>query len=400
MVDLAMSSKGQAAGAAVLIAIIAGVLIMFIILIPPADRAELLGEQDSSSSGKSSGSSGKAGVIKNFILQSPGRIDYLTQKEIEHPLPVINVYTSEESKIISEKSVVSAKRGILSKKPSEFTFQVDGLDDIKSPLLSFTTKTLQGHLIITLNGEEVYSGDPSSSFRPITLPRDLLRSENVLLFSVSSPGLAFWRTNEFVAEQVRVVADVTNRESQVANHVFLVSETEKNNLDRVTLKFQPECRYGEAGPLSIRLNGKEIYNALADCDVALIPLELAAGDVRQGENSISFSTNRGTYVLTHVTVVSKLQEVDFPTYYFELSQEEYEEVNDGPRRLRVALSFVDVTKTREGQVIFNGNSYHFDTRNATISFDVSDDAIRGTNSVKITPRKTLEVRELRVDMVR
>src|SRR3989338_703233 len=82
MVDLAMSSKGQAAGAAVLIAIIAGVLIMFIILIPPADRAELLGEQDSSSSGGSSGSSGKAGGIKNFIFQIPGRIDCLNSKEI------------------------------------------------------------------------------------------------------------------------------------------------------------------------------------------------------------------------------------------------------------------------------------------------------------------------------
>ncbi len=395
-----MSSKAQAAGAAVLIAIIAGVLILFIVLIPPAERAQLLGEQEPGSSSSSSGSLGQTGVVKNFLRQNPGRIDYLAQREIEHPLPVITVYTSEESKIISEKNVISAKRGILSKKPSEFTFRVDNLNDLNSPLLSFSTKSLQGHLTITLNGEEVYAGDPSGSVRPIALPRNLLQSENILVFMVSSPGLAFWRTNEFVAEQVRVVADVTNRESQTANHVFLVSETEKNNLEKVTLKFQPECRYGEAGPLSIRLNGNEVYNALADCDVTLIPIELSSGDIRQGENTIVFSTTRGTYVLTHVTVVSKLQEVDFPTYYFELSQEEYEEIVDGPRQLRVALSFVDVTKNREGQVIVNGNSHHFDTRNSTISFDVSDDAVRGTNSVKILPRKTLEVRELRADMVR
>ena len=53
-----------------------------------------------------------------------------------------------------------------------------------------------------------------------------------------------------------------------------------------------------------------------------------------------------------------------------------------------------------GDLIFNGHQKHFDTKEVSFILDVSDDAVQGNNVIKIRPKKTLEIRELRVDLVR
>ncbi len=391
------SNKGQAAGAAVLVAIIAGLLIMFIIMIPPSERAKILGEPVP---GSSTNGVVPENSISTLLVQHPGRIDYLVQKEIEHPLPVINIQTTEEAGIISEKSVVSSKRGLFSEKSSEFSFSVSVPSDVHNPLLTFRVTEQIGDLHVIMNGEEIFSGPAGGSqMRPVIIPAGLLQSENTIVFKVSSPGLAFWRTNSFVAENVKVVADTVNREAQVARHVFLVSETEKQNLERVQLKFHPECRYGDAGLLHIYLNGKEVYSATPDCELSLVPIELSSADLMSGENRIEFRTDRGTYLLSSVNVISKLKEVTYPTYYFELSEEQYNAIKTHKNDLKISLAFTDVTDERSGQIIFNGVNREFNTRNPTLTLDVSADVEKGSNSVVIKPRRAIEVREVRADIV-
>ena len=178
------------------------------------------------------------------------------------------------------------------------------------------------------------------------------------------------------------------------------AETEKNNLERVRLQFQPDCEYGEVGKLTVWVNSNVVYEALPDCDLAMVPIEFSPVEIHTGENEITFKTDRGPYLLSHVVVNSKLKEVDFPTYYFEVSEEQYTAVNDGRLRLRLTLDFVDVVTSKIGEVVFNGHVENFDTKEVTDTFDLSDDLVRGNNALKIKPRKTLEIREVRVELVK
>jgi len=258
-----------------------------------------------------------------------------------------------------------------------------------------------GRLIISLNGEEIYNAVVvAGSQPPIILSKSYLSADNVIEFTVTSPGIVFWQTNEVSLRNVKVVADVTSIEAQSSRHVFLLSETEKKNLERITLKFQPQCVYETVGKLTIDINGNEIYNGVPDCDIAMIPLEFSLDHVYLGENRITFHTERGRYILSHIVLESDLKEVDFPTYYFELSNEEYEEVVDEDRKVRLNLDFVDVITRKRGDVIVNGHIGHFDTQEVSYAMDISDDIERGSNAVKIKPRKTLEVRKLNIDLVK
>src|SRR3989344_2166636 len=321
MLQMFRTKRGQssAAGAAVLIAIIAALIVGFVILIPPQERAKLLDEPSTTTPTS-------PGAAQNLLMESPGRIDYLAQKEIEHPLPVINIYTKTEAKVLGE--------------------------------------------------------------------------QNEVVFTVSSPGLAFWRTNELSLQNVKIVADVTSVEAQASKNIFLLSEVEKKNLEKVTLKFQPGCDLDEVGRLTVLVNGKVVYAAVPDCDVALVPIEISPGALNQGENEIIFKTEQGTYLLTHIVIESELKEVDFPTYYFDLTYEEYSDVVDEDKRVRITLEFVDVVARKFGDLEFNGHTKYFDTKEVSYILDVSDDVVQGANALKIKPRKTLEVRQLKIDLVK
>ncbi len=392
--------KGQAAaGAAVLVAIIAGLLVMFIVLIPPQERADLLGENDSTSD--SDTDIDDQFVEKELLEENPGRIDFLAETRVEHPLPVINIYTQTESKVLAEKNVASVKKGVFTEQTSDFSFTVPDLSNTQNVLLSFSVSEQKGRVLIYLNEELIFDAQAKEGvLQPITLPKNLLQSQNSLVFAVSSPGVAFWQTNKLLLEKIKIFADVTSVEAQSSKSIFLVSETEKRNMERAVLRFQPDCDFFNVGKLEVLINGNEIYNAVPDCDVSFIPIEISADVIYQGENEVIFSTSQGTYILSHVSLESKLKEVEFPTYYFELSAEEFEDVIDDNLRVRANLAFVDVVTRKSGAVVINGHIENFDTKEVNEVFDLSDDVVRGVNSLKIKPKKTLEVRELRVDLVK
>ncbi|MDP3698254.1 MAG: hypothetical protein Q8R47_01570 [Nanoarchaeota archaeon] len=390
------TKRGQsAAGAAVLIAIIAVLIVGFVILIPPQERAKLLDE------GITNASTTAPGIVeKKLLAVSPGRIDYLVEKEVEHPIPVVNIYARTEAKILAQKNVAYAKKGIFSEQTDVLTVVVPDLAHTEGMLLSLDVKEAEGKLIVLFNGEEVFNDDVSAgSLAPIAIPQNLLKDENIAAFAVSSPGLAFWRTNEISLNDIKVVADVTSIEAQSSRNVFLVSETEKKNLDKAALKFQPSCDFDKVGVLEVSINGKLVYSSVPDCDLDVITVEFAPETLNQGENEVVFRTEKGDYLLTHVLVKSELKDVEFPTYYFDLTYEEYRAIKDGDKRVRLTMNFVDVVARKFGDVVFNGHTKYFDTKEVSYVQDFSDDMVQGTNSVKIKPRKTLEVRELRVDLL-
>lgn len=390
------TKRGQsAAGAAVLIAIIAALIVGFIILIPPQERAKLLEES------AANGTAAVPGIVeKKLLVVSPGRIDYLAEKEVEHPIPVVNIYAKTEAKVLAEKNVAYAKKGVFSEQTGVLTVVVPDLKHTKNMLVSLDVKEAEGRLIVLFNGEEVFDDEVKhGSLAPITIPPNLLKDENIIAFAVSSPGLAFWRTNEVSLGAIKVVADVTSVEAQSSRNVFLVSETEKKNLNKVTLKFQPSCDAQEAGLLDVRVNGKLIYSSVPDCDLAIVPIEFSPETLNQGENEIVFRTEKGDYLLTYIMIKSELKEVEFPSYYFDLSYEEYRSVIDDDKRVRLTMDFVDIVARKFGDLEINGHKRYFDTKEVSHVLDISEDIVQGTNSVKIKPRKTLEVRELRVDLL-
>ncbi len=391
-----------AAGAAVLLAIIAAVIVAYVILIPPQERQQLLGEGGPSASGVSTAVSSSSGSVagQNLLTAAPGKIDFLSQKDLEHTLPDISLQTKTDSKVLGEKASIYAKKGIFSEKKSDFSFTVSDIGNTENILLAYTPKIVDGNMVVVLNGEEIFNGVVNvKSPKPILLSKNLLKADNVLEFAEASPGLAFWRTNELSLEDVRVLGDVTNLEAQVSKSIFSVSDVEKRNMDKAILKFQLDCSEGDAGQLLIMLNANEVYSGVPDCNQPALSFEISPNLIYENQNVLLLKTNRGSFALSHPRVISKLKEISFPSYYFQLSLEQFGSVKASKKKVYLTVDFTDASTQKTGQLEINGHVNGFDTKEGKLALEITNYVVQGNNAIVIKPAKTFDVRELKVDFV-
>ena len=388
--------RGQAAAASALIAAIAGLIILYIIFLQPEDRAKLLGEGTTSRTG------GVRAVERNLTLldESPGRIDFLSQRVVDHTIPATHVFTRTSGLVLEKKDSLTVKRSLFSSTEAEMVFQVDDLANTNNALLSFTIGRSRGDLVVLLNDQEILNKEiVTVNIEPVSLPQRLLKAENKLVFRVSSPGVAFWRTHEYALEEVQVTADVTRTDAKRSKNVFLVSALESNNIDRAALRFQPDCSRG-SGPLDIWVNTYNIYSGIPDCGVTRERIEFAPTYLHVGENEIVFSIENGDYSISQIAVESQLKQIDFPAYFFELSEEQFRDIKNNTKEVVLRMDFVDTTERKQGQIFVNGHTVGFDTKNLFIEEEITKDVEKGSNSIKIKPEKTIDVRKLTVRLVK
>jgi len=392
-----MNMKKRADGApaaATLLAIIMGLIVLYVLFIPPAERAKLLGDDSTTTS---MGSTTTKGLV--LLKESPGRVDFLPEDTNEHALPAVYIFIKKEGAVFGQKPLTLIKNSLFSSKSENIYFDVYDLENTENVLLSASVKKSQGELVLTLNGEEIFSSfAETGAITPLKVPKGLLKETgNLLEISVSSPGIAFWRTNEYNIENVQIVGDVQRVETQKAKSSFLVSETEKNNLEKAEIKMSVDCQMEKVGKLRISLNNEQIYAGIPDCG-SYLSTELSPDSLKKGSNEMEFFTESGSYYLSLISLKSQLKEVDFPTYYFELSEEQFSEIEDNKKEAVLTLNFVDSVDKKQADVLVNGHMNNIDQKGIFYNVSISDDVVKGTNSVKVKPKKSIEIKELKVDL--
>lgn len=383
--------RAQAAAAAALLVIIVGLIILYILFIPPSEREKILGEDENGN-----GYFPSAEENETLLEAQPGRIDFISQKKIEHAIPTTHIFTRTEGLVLEKKASLYVKKSLFSSLETNMSFIISDLANTENVILSAAINEGSGRLIILLNEEEIFNEEiEGGNLPPIELNKRYLKTDNILHFKVSSPGAAFWKTNEYSLANVQVSADVTSVEARSSKNLFLISATEFNNLERVELKFEPDCT-SDSSRLDIWVNQYNIYSAVPDCGGGRVTLEFAPTYLRIGENELIFQIDRGDYYLSHIAVESELKTIDFPVYYFELSEEQFGEVEEGEKEVILRMDFVDITEDKRGELIVNGHLNGFDTDEISYTMDISDDVVRGNNGIQIKPQKTLNIRELTV----
>lgn len=385
-----MMKRAQGAtSAAVLVAIITILIVLYILFMPPEERAELLGENKTVTPG--------VPTTGNLTLLSemPGRLDYIAQRELEHTIPTLNLRLWTEGLEMKTVDSLYVKKSLIGETKTNLTFRIASPADSKNIMLNFYVTQAKGRLIINLNGHEVFNREMSlGNIEPIKLD-EWIAADNTLQFTVSSPGIAFWASNRYALENILITADVTQRAAQESKNIFIVTATEKTNLESASLRFLPYCEIGKVGKLIVTLNSYEVYSAVPDCNTP-VNIDFAPYYLLSGENTLKFKTDLGNYILEQIRVKSKLRALEYPTYYFELSEEQYNAVQNNQSNINVYLRFVDDLEYKQGKILVNGHTAGIDQKDIDFEKNINSWIVRGNNAVKIVPERTLDIAELKV----
>ncbi|MFT4343152.1 MAG: hypothetical protein ACMXYE_00220 [Candidatus Woesearchaeota archaeon] len=323
-----ITKKGQAvtgASATNLIIAITVLIIIYILFLPPQERAALLGDQTTTVTTPSQPygldqSYRIPGGRETVFSEVPGSIDYSALNELRIPLNAFMLSTRTDAQTLEEFNPFYIKNGIGDRITKNLTFTIDNLQNVNNVMLSFTNRRHEGILTIRLNGHIIYEFNiESSQIEPIRIRKDLLQERNDLEFSVSGVGWQFWKTNEYSFENVKLIADVTDTTGQMSMNTFSITQEQGMNVDRARLKFNPECRTGEVGTLDIRINDRLVFSAIPDCG-SLNFIDIPHNYILIGRNRIDFTTMRGSYLIDLITVEIDFLDNKIPVYYFDMDR--------------------------------------------------------------------------------
>jgi len=391
-----MLKRGQhtaASGAAVLVIIITAILILYILFLPPEERAELLGEENETEDEDKTPS----GFNETLLREHIGRLDYLKFDYREHDIPSFRIYSEKEGTAIKSINSLYVRKSLGEEKFSDLSFEIEEMLTT-NVVLAFNVKRSRGRLELYLNNAEIFNGVLSEGTpNPIELPKDFLNDKNVLSFKVSSPGIAFWRNNEYLLENVVITGDVLDLSHSRSRQFFYISEVENLNLESVKLKYYPNCDIRSVGPLLIYLNGEEVFSGVADCGI-YNTLYVDKNSVFEDRNELEFVATEGSYFVDRVSVRTELKELLYPVYYFELDEDVFDddELKD-EFNVTLRLRFVNEEDKRL-EYLINGRRKHIRTDELTYTTILDDYVVPETNSLEIIPRTVVDIAELLVTL--
>ncbi len=390
------NKKGKAAGsAAVLLILIGVIMVLYILLLPPEERALLLGEENYTSGSDDDDIDYDPLLLKERV----GRLDYLKFDYREHDLPSFRINAENVGTNIKTIKSIYVQKGLSGTKEFNLSFE------IKKRLttdmaLSFNVKESLGNLEVFLNGYEIFNGKIAKGTpNPIMLPQDYLDDENLLTFRVSSPGFAFWRTNRYELTDLSIIGQVLDLTNSRSRQFFYLSETEYRNIEEIKFRFDPDCSLADAGTLKIYFNGEEAYSGLGDCGVYQV-IALDKDEAMVDKNELEFIVSEGSYLIDRVSVTTRLEEMIYPVYYFEVDEDIFFDGNytnelDEDYNITMEVRFVNDDE-KKLEYIINGVRKHISTDE--LSYEkVLDDYIKpGTNSIELIPTSSVDIAELRV----
>ena len=389
--------RGQSsgAGAAALVALITILIILYVMFLPAEERQKYIDtDDDSSTSSSSSDEEYEVGLL----LKHPGRMDYISINEIDHDLPSVTLLTKKEGAIVEEKNSVYAKNALFNKLEDTMEFEIDELDNVDNILLSFNIKDKGGRLIVNLNDIEVFNQEIKGDMAdPIRLQNKYLDHKNVLTFQVSSPGVAFWATNQYILEDVKVTADLTKTEGQTATLKFIADSQEKNNVNRVRVKFVPDCVSAKAKPLSVTLNNQEIFSGIPDCG-SLVSQEFLPYYLVEGENVLEIKAE-SSYLIDRVQVTSRLKKPRDFVYDFNINSTIYEDMKDGKTKINLTIEFDDDDEEKEAMILINGRKSLIDQDEREFSKIIDYYVNKDYNYIKIVPKSSMYMTKLEIKAI-
>lgn len=314
----------SAAPAATLVAIIGVAIVLYIVLIPPEARQEILGDAPYSTvPGQTSPSQEiveRDLINRTLVLENIGEVDYIKQTEIEHNIPAMNLYTKTEGSLIKDVASLYIKNTLFSEEFKSVEFQIKYVENSENILLNFLVKDGSGRLIITLNGFEIFNQEIETiNIKPIEISKDILKNNNVLEFKVENPGFLFWKVNEYSLEKVTVTGDLTDVSKREASGLFYVEHEEKQNSEKATLNFYPDCDVRNVGRLSVSLNQRQIYTGIPDCNI-LNKQDFPSEYLAVGNNVLNLFAESGDYYVDNIKVDVELKEPDTYIYYFNMDE--------------------------------------------------------------------------------
>lgn len=385
-----MKRKAQSDGVAIAtLVLLTGLFILiYLILIPPAEREALL-------KGEGSEVSSTGEISRGVLLsESPGKVTLASSGTVKKNIANIYLSSGIDKDITSLATSAYVSKTAFSDNSKTYYFNINNLDQIDSAGLLFVVKNFKGNLVVKLNNNIVFESEVNANDLPIELPKTYLRKNNKLEFSTS---VNYFVKNYYELGDIQLIKKV-----KVENKKFVVpltlTSSERNNLKSATLKYFVNCINPSTTPdiLKITLNKKPVSNTYIRCDAGVANIDVGSSDLFTGTNELEFSIDKGTYSVEGAQFVLETSAADYPKYSFDVSDSDFDKLDSGNLDATLKIKFRG-SGNKKLSVTINEDEVSIDTDKLEYERIITRHIRNGANTVKIIPRiADLDVSKLEI----
>jgi len=382
-------------GAVVVLLAMLGSLIFYVVEVTPGEREALIEDIEYS----------------NMLLDvSPGIIKELEEIDIERTTRSIgaveiNNVPVEEVALLSNQ--LFAKRSAFSDEPATIGFKAADLDIIEQATFTAFVNDGRGTLIITLNGRSLFSSVVYPG-QQITVPIDaanLNEGFNELKFSVTGPGIEFWKNNYYLLSAVNIITLSYPEEEAVATQTFILKEEEIEDADDVELNSFILQTSRKSAKISLLLNDNLLYESEVKTKETLnIPVPITYLNV--GTNQLIWMVEKdGAYKISFVRLIlESLALEDLKFYTFDISAKDWIRIHSKkiPSGLPAYGCYLNLTRSTGGNSItIRVNSQSFIRsfgEQDKISINVCEAMREGPNTVSLAAEDAIFIDRLTFEL--
>jgi len=390
-----MQKKGQGGvEISILIILIALFILLYVILLPPAERAELLNETTEETAALEAIPAG----AKVLLSESPGNVFTYSKNVYTAKLEPMHLYSKENTATFNLVKSLVVSRNLLKDNFRDIIFNIDDLESLKNVKLFMVIAESKGRLTIKLNNNIIYQGFLTTEQLPIELPKDYLRKSNKLEFSVALPGWSeFYSSNYYILQDISLIKVYAVKNTE-ASRGFFIDVDEGEKIKKATLYYIINCNTLEPkGTLTILLNNMLASKDTIFCEYReeiALPLskDMLSND---GRNRLVFKIDNGDYNIDQPRVTYELGKSIFPKYSFDIDTTLYNEVKNRQKKILLKMTFGD-TGRKKASISVQDSEFSFDTTAKEYSKDISNFIEDGANYIKIVPKENFEITSLKV----
>ncbi len=368
---------GSAAGA--LIGIITLVIIFYIILIPPAEREKLLGDE-------------ATGVLpENILVQEyVGRLSEIDKDDRKHLVPNVFLKEVTESTVLAQENAFIIKKG-LSAQYKTIEFFLEDPEHVDNVLISFNTPTHTGILKVIFNSHTVFEGEiDTESPQPVRINKNYLQDKNIVQLEVHGFGVP---AKVYAFENFRIIGDITNIQKQEASHLISIPSAEYDNIEKAYIDYIPYCNQNNVGMLELYLNGNELFSGVPNCN-SLARISLYKEDLNSERNEIAFRLLKGTINIEQIRLKTFLKTKEAWSKYFYVNEKQHKEIKNNKAMLEI--NFADDGYLKEVELELNGEKDSIKQNSPYFVRDVSEVVKKGNNYISIKPETDVNILNLEV----
>lgn len=383
--------RGQAGNIATLISLIALFMLVYILLLPQEARDELLNRED----GRTRISSGVESNVEVLFSKFVGDVSPLKQsKGVIHTIAGVNLFSNVENEIVTLAEELLITKSTFSENFQSFDFLLDYPKGVKKAELYFLIGNSEENLIISLNGRQIFNADVQpNSQRLVELPLGDLREINTITFS-SSGGFFSNGEHELRDLRLRKQVEINNR---ISERTISIPATELKDLEKSILSFSVYCSHDENELLRFLVNDNVVYSDVPFCNLRRVEIEVDSSFVKSGANKLVFESD-GDYVVEQVEWQSLLRGERESEYAFSIEETDYTDARRGLSQVFVVFEFALSDELKTFDFYVNDKKFEINTLNADYTIDISDYLERGNNLMRLRPRNSFEIIDMRVEL--